>query len=203
MTDRGLAKLWIIVGLGVAYLSINFWSYTQQWRIELPSIVKFNTEIGPSHHITHAAAIFGMLLLGPALLLLLRLTIVYARRNAGRPIAFRIPQVGGLGIDPATAPGRLIQFTTATILLGVPLLAQAHFFRKFIDGTATRENVTIEGWSHFSFDPATAVDGEFRYDTLTYFPFVEAWLFLILEMAIGFLTLRSICALVRRTSLTV
>jgi hypothetical protein len=55
----------MVVAAGVTYLSINIWSYSQQWRIELPSIVTFNTEVGDNERLTYAAAIYGMLLLGP------------------------------------------------------------------------------------------------------------------------------------------
>lgn len=184
MSDQGLGKLWFIIGAGVAYLSINFWSYSQQWRVELPSIVKFNTEIGSGHRITHAAAIYGMMLLGPPLLLLLSLTAAYARRHAKERPAFRIPKVGGFGIDPASVTGRRVQIATALVLLGVPLAAQVHFFLKFIDGTAYKRSVSITGLDHFRYDSATAFDGGFRYDTVSYFPFIEPWLFAGLELVI-------------------
>lgn len=192
MSDRGLGKLWIIFGAGVAYLSINFWSYSQQWRVELPSLIKFNTEVGSSRQITHAAAIYGMLLLGPPLLLLLSLTAAYARRHAKEPSAFRIPKIGGFDIDPGTRAGRWIQASTGLVLLGIPLAAQFHFFLKFIDGTAQKGNATITGLHHFRYDDATAFDGGFRYDTVSYFPFIEPWLFAGLELAILVLAVRAL-----------
>lgn len=200
MNDQGLARLWMVVAAGVTYLSINIWSYSQQWRIELPSIVTFNTEVGDNERITYAAAIYGMLLLGPPLLLLLCLSIAYARRKAQHPPALRIPRIGGLGVDPGTNTGRAIQCITAMVLLGVPIAAQAHFFRKFAAGTATKGNVSITGLDHFRFDVATAFDGSFRYDTVTYYPFIEAWLFLIMEMAVVLLTIATVYLLVRKTS---
>lgn len=196
MTDQGLAKLWVILGAGVAYLSINFWSYSQQWRVELPSLVKFNAEIGSGQRLTHAAAIYGMLLLGPPLLLLLSLTAAYAHRHTKERRSFRIPKISGFGTDPGTRAGCRIQIATALILLGIPLAAQIHFFLKFINGTAQKDNVSITGINHFRFDSATAFDGGFRYDTVSYFPFIEPWLFAGLELAIAALAvqaLRRIC----------
>jgi hypothetical protein len=91
----------MVVAAGVTYLSINIWSYSQQWRIELPSIVTFNNrgrrQRAPhvrSCHLRHAAA-------RPALLLLLCLSIAYARRKAQHPPALRIPRIGGLELIPA------------------------------------------------------------------------------------------------------
>jgi len=197
MNDQGLSKLWLIVGAGVTYLSINFWSYSQQWRVELPSIVKFNADIAGGHHITNAAALLGMIVVGLPLLLLLCLTIAYARRHAGLPAAFRIPRIGKLGIDPGTRTGRRIQFATAIALLGIPVAAQVHFFRKFLDGTASNGTTEITGWSHLRYDGATAFDGSFTYDTVTYFPFAEGWLFVILEIAIAVLAVWAAYAIVR------
>jgi hypothetical protein len=185
MSDKGIAKLWGLLGIAVTYLSLNVWSYTQQWRVELPAILKFDPKIGEGR-ITNGASIYGIMVAGPLLLLLLLLTRAFAERRRGaRSWAPRIPVVGDFDVDPETSAGRRFQGAVAGLLLGVPLAAQIHFALKFVDGAAEKGKARISGLGHYAFDPATVLDGSFQYDTLSYYPFIGPWVFLLLQIGIA------------------
>jgi hypothetical protein len=198
MDDSTLQKIWSSVGLATAYLSLNFWSYTQQWRLELPALIKFNA-IGPTGRIlTDASAVYGILLTAPLLIVLLQLTRLYARRRTMEAIGLaRLPVLLNVEADPASSEGWWFQAVSAVVILVFPLMAQVHFFDKFLDGEASNGSTRIIGLGHYTPDRNIWFDNTFRYDSVSYYPFFEPWLLLVFELTVLWLAARVLWALFR------
>lgn len=189
MNDSTLNKLWTTCASLVLYLSVNVWSATQGGRIELPALLKFNAGKDGAV-ISYGASLYGILLIAPALLALLWLTRLHARKHKNAVFRHdRIPIFADMGIDPATQEGRWFQRAVVAGFIVLPLILQIHYMDKFTSGTASSTAagmLPITGFGHFLASPRLFLAHQsYRYDTLSYFPFVGPWILAALQLAVA------------------
>ncbi len=184
-----LAKLWTLIGATLFYFSINVWSIMQGGNLALPFSLVKEDKVSQ-----YGASIYGVVIGGTLLLFELLITRLYAARSGERTWASRLPGAGGFVLDVKKPEARLFQGIVMLGFLIVPCAAQIAYLVKFLSGTVTLKNKWVSNWHQHLMQPVADWQSvwhaaDFRYDQqtdpkggeryLSYFPFVEPWLFLV------------------------
>ena len=193
MDQPTLAKLWTLIGASLFYFSINIWSIMQGGNLALPfSLVKEDkvTQYG--------ASIYGVVIGGSLLLFELMITRIYADRSGERKWANRLPVAGGFVLDVKQIEARVFQTIVLLGFLFVPCAAQIAYIAKFLGGRVCLKNKywacnwhqhlmkPLADWqavlhaADFRYDPQRDSKGAEQY--LSYFPFIEPWIFLVFTL---------------------
>lgn len=192
-----IQKIWATVGLVAVYLNVNIFLKTQGSHLFLPGPV-------PTDTTSYAAAIYGTWVAGPLLLAFLLMTNYLIRRtpnslswDARFPVAF--------GIAFGSLHEMRLWYQRAVFFFGlvVPVYCQGHFIRKTLNGTVYEAGeAVIVGWKQHLFSTKYLWEGIasgnlLRLDhEVTFFPFLQPWLSVILFITLLLLLLRIIRTLV-------
>jgi hypothetical protein len=175
------AWLWTILGLASLSLSFNTWSYTQGWHIDVPGIHFAISD-------TYTAAIYGILWGAPILALLLQATRLYPQSKRGDGLADRLPIAFDLNPAKLSSFRRLYQRFFFFFFLLVPMAAQVHFFNKMTEGTVMdhRTEASMSVWAWVPWEQLLEDHrSRFYYNSgITFYPGVEPWFFLTVELAL-------------------
>jgi hypothetical protein len=198
MEKEELSRIWTIVGVLVLYLTINIWSKTQGWGVNLPNVLSIEKT-------SYTASVYGIILCAPLLIWLLLLSRSYALRFGGDTWSERIPPVF-VKLTSSSKESRRVRGAMFFLILFLPSFGQGHFFSKFLAGTAYCQDKksgqeycklsgNIVGAAHLA-RFASIQEGEsgfFRYgdtnrdNAVDYYPFWGPWSFLIMELVILYL----------------
>jgi hypothetical protein len=193
MDQPTLAKLWTLIGASLFYFSINVWSIMQGGNLALPFSLVKEDKVSP-----YGASIYGVVIGGTLLLFELMITRIYANRSGERMWARRLPVAGGFVLDVNQIEARVFQIIVLLGFLIVPGAAQIAYIVKFLSGTVCLKNKCwASNWHQHLMKPlggwqAVLDAADFRYDpqkeakggehSLSYFPFIEPWAFLVLTI---------------------
>ena len=183
-----LTTLWSAVGSIVLLISTNAVLRVQEAKIRLlwPDF----GDVVPSD----AAAVYGMILGGLPLLLLLYLTFQYRKRFGGSGLASGLPIAYGAGIQPEIPSDRWYQYFFFFFFLVAPMAAQIHFarvaFRTSVYCRECEETFFSKRLSHFSTEGwEKFFSNDYRFGDVngpTFLPFWEPWFLLLLEATLLF-----------------
>ena len=177
-----LGLLWTFLAFATATLSFNTWSQTQGWNIHVPGI-------GFSLNEQNIVSIYGILWGLPLLSLLLLATEKYFLYRRGGSFVERLPVAFGLRMDKMGSLRRLYQASSFCVFLLMPMLAQIHFFHRMHQGIVYDGDKPLSSiwdmipivrmgddhWNYFHYGSQNHV---------TFYPFWEPLLFLVLEIAV-------------------
>ncbi len=171
--------LWTLLGIAVASLSFNTWSKTQGWLLEVPGL-RFST---PG---SGAAAIFGMLWGIPLFALFLQVTRLYRPSTRGTSLAERLPVAFDLSPAKLGSIRQVYQRFFFTVFLLMPMAAQIHFFDRVGGGDSVTDRVAeteVPIWKMVPFRQLLDEDrNRFNFNGVTFYPGVEPWFLLVLEL---------------------
>ncbi len=202
MDQPTLAKLWTLIGASLFYFSINVWSIMQGGNLALPFSLVKEDKVSQ-----YGASIYGVVIGGSLLLFELIITRLYADRSGERKWASRLPVAGGFVLDARRIEARVFQTMVVLGFLIVPCAAQIAYISKFLGGTVTlKKDCWASNWhqhlmkpladwqvvlhtAEFRFDPQKDAKGAEQY--LSYFPFIEPWIFVV--FTIFLLLLATLC----------
>ncbi len=189
---RSLTMMWSVLGLLLFFLTYAVWARTQGWP-PLPGMPRLE-EWG-----RHAVAFFGLLYGLPLIALSLTLVRIYQSQELKSGFLNRLPIAFSLPLYSPTPLRNRYQAVVFFLFLAFPLAGQVHFFGKMCRGKVYERSGWIETdiptgivghlTSPVSLEKMFEGDRDvFRLDSdpgsITYFPFVQPWLFLILEMVL-------------------
>ncbi|HEX4955413.1 MAG TPA: caspase family protein [Thermoanaerobaculia bacterium] len=191
-TARSLSRLWSRTGTFTLLFSLALWSATQGGP----------TQQGLSQIEGESLAVYGLLLGGPCLFLVLHLTGLYAARIQRRGWAARLP-VAFLEdlVFTDRNVGRQYQALFLVAFLLVPMAAQIHFLDRVKEATIFEDSTQagskqvwkdtglrrLDHWR--TYYPAKVIFGDkYRIGSergITFFPFWAHWLFLLSLMGLS------------------
>lgn len=184
MNAESLTKLWSAIGASLLYLTLNAWSASQKFPVKLPGLTF--EELDP-----YNAVLPGIFLGAPLLLLLLLVQQAYQRRVREESWVTRMPVAFGLSIDnPKDGIARIYQAIILVLFVAVPVAGQVHFVDKLFRGQAlerTSGDPVAQGITHLTnfFPPSVLWTSDYVFADagkgMTFFPFWEPWLVILLE----------------------
>ena len=190
---RSLTMMWSLLGLLLFVLTYAVWARTQGWP-RPPGIPRLE-EWG-----RHAVAFFGILFGLPLIALSTMLIRIYQNQELSSGLLNRLPIAFNLPLYSPTPFRKRFQAVVLFLFLVFPLAGQIHFFAKMCRGKVYERS----GWVERT-DIGTGIvnqltspvplgemfEGDndvFRLEegdgSITYYPFVEPWLFLALEVLV-------------------
>jgi hypothetical protein len=180
-----LTWIWTFLGLATASLSFNTWSQTQHWMLEVPGL-RFTP---PGEHAgDRAIAIFGMFWGIPLLFLLLQVTRLYPQSARSGGLEDRLPVAFNISPARLGSTRHLYQWFFFAFFLLLPMAAQIHFFDRMREGETCYDTVKKEAISIWKRVPVQQLRDKswnrFKFDKTTFYPGVEPWFFLILELVL-------------------
>lgn len=203
MGKKMLITVWSTLGITLAYLSINFVLITQNSPILLPSPLVINPDIN-----SYTTSVYGIVITIPILIIIMSITKVYINSFGGATWESMLPIAFNMEIDLSLKSGKYFQQFFFTIILVIPLISQVHFINKFFHGTiynkTTKTAISVrlnhlkipENTSAFKLFTEIFTDGDkYRYGApkkggMTFFPFWESWILVLLEVFIFYKMLK-------------
>lgn len=200
MSERALGQIWTTLGLVSLYLSLNALLRVQGSEFFLPGFTFENAE-------RYSTAVYGLLATLLPYGLLLRVTQLYTKLYRGQSWRSAIPVAFNLEIQPERRHGRTYQRIFFFLFLVAPELFRLLLLRK----------VLVRGNVYHRDSRCLVVSGIMQHLTcpfpieviwgnayvfgdcekgITYFPFWESWLLVIMEAGLVLYLLyiiRSIC----------
>lgn len=190
MTNKAITQIWSALALLGLYASCNTVLKAQGSEIyfSFPRMDKADR---------YAVTIYGMVISIPVLLLLFRLTLIYAKREARITWSERLPIAFDREVDPKQKLGKYYQGAAFLFFFILPMVGQGMMINKFFKGSVfDKENSNqliantwkthLSSWQSWNI---TFDFNRFRYGTdinaeglVTYIPGVEPWLFLMAEV---------------------
>lgn len=176
-----------MTGSVLFYLTFNLVSFSQKWDLSIPGIDFKNADYA-------AAAYYGILLCGPILTVQLFITQRYVQVAKSNLWAQRIPTFFDPPPNFSARDAKFLQLTLYVAFVLFAEIGQVHFLDKFFKGNAKYgAQVITPGFSKLTtfFSLSQAFDDAYKYYGYTYFPFWEPWLFLVGEVLLLLLCLRT------------
>jgi len=203
MNSLLLNKIWTIIATAACYFSINIFIITQGGHFLLPGLKL--EDIHP-----RAAAVYGTWFAVPLIIVTLILIIIFAHRQADQRCLSRFPVAFGPKLDFDDWLARCYQGFFFIAYVVAPIYAAVHFLRKTLNGPVIDKNnanqiVADTPWEHLTiYKPFTEIftDGNrYRFENdITFFPFWQPWLGLLLTLVCVCLFVTVVYLLIRETS---
>ncbi len=192
-----LSKIWTALGFALFYFSLSALLRSTQGP-ELPS------PFSRVHHLT--VPVFGILFGAPLILLLLYVITLFQRGVREFGWLARLPVTLGLRLQSQQSTAQLCQGIFLTLFLLFPLYVQGHLFKELVQQEVWRKDdksFVAQGLTHFTKKhiPFLAIfnehsddyrmgpkvrterkEDEHFTDAVTFFPFWQPWIFLLLEL---------------------
>lgn len=186
MSERALGQIWTTLGLVSLYLSLNALLRVQGSEFFLPGFTFENAE-------RYSTAVYGLLATLIPYCLLLRVTQVYAKLYRGQSWRSSIPVAFNLGVQPERRHGGTYQGVFFSLFLLAPQVFRTLLLRKILvrGGVYHRDSrrlvvssVTQHLTCPFPIEVIWSNDYVFGSieDGITYFPFWQSWLLMIIEV---------------------
>lgn len=190
MSESALRQIWGALCLVLLYYSVNSWLVT----IGAKPILDVNM----LHEDRSAAALLGIVVCAPLLCLASWVGRTYAIRHGGKTWPERIPVAWPKGVDRASRDGRTYQGIVLATVVGVPVAALLHLYRKTVNSGVVNCDTGADV-GHWIFD--LTLDHKYclgSQDGVTYFPFVAPLVLACLILAALATTTAYVAAVLQR-----
>jgi len=185
---QSVTQIWSAIGISLFALTVDVLLRTAGVKSTLSAMVVSSDFVG-----SYSVAIFGILFGAPMLMGLIYVTRYYLSKWPATNWCERLPIAFNLNLRKTDELGSKVQLVFLIVFLIVPMIGQARFFLRMIEGTVYLQSkpFTLGRLDHFVkfVPPGEALwNSEYIHGPnpdgtgwVTYFPFYEPWILLIAE----------------------